>query len=161
MHPLAPLLILLTVLLVFGSIGYVVYTVANDVADKTSQKMQKKNVVVTKDGMKVGLKEVREESYVDHTQRYVLPREVGVWALGCGFWEEMLMVVGYAVSSSKHGITRAGRHTSHGFGIRSSRRCSSGHRMFRDLCSWRAVDRNADLGYRHSRLQSVSGASKS
>lgn len=82
MHPLAPLLILLTVLLVFGSIGYVVYTVATDVADKTSQKMQKKNVIVTKDGMKVGLKEVREESYVDHTQRYVLsadsnkPREI-------------------------------------------------------------------------------------
>lgn len=72
MHPLAPLLILLTVLLVFGFIGYVVYIVATDVADKTSQKMQKKNVIVTKDGMKVGLKEVREESYVDNTQRYVL-----------------------------------------------------------------------------------------
>ncbi len=72
MHPLAPLLILLTVLLVFGCVGYVVYTIATDVADKTSQKMQKKNVVVTKDGMKVGLKEMREESYVDHTQGYVL-----------------------------------------------------------------------------------------
>jgi len=73
MHPLAPLLTLLTVLLVFGFIGYVVYTIANDIADTTSKKMQKKNVVVTKDGMKVGVRGVREESYVDNTQRYVLP----------------------------------------------------------------------------------------
>lgn len=72
MHPLAPLLILVTVLGGLGFIGYVVYTVANEVADKTSKKMQKKNVVVTKDGMKVGVREVKEENYVDNTQRYVL-----------------------------------------------------------------------------------------
>jgi len=89
MHPLAPLLILLTVLLVFGSIGYVVYTIANDVADKTSQKMQKKNVVVTKEGIKVGLREVREESYVDHTQRYVLPADFNKLrrTLELGWWD--------------------------------------------------------------------------
>lgn len=70
MHPLAPLLILFTILGILGFIGYVVYSVSNDIADKTSQKMQKKNIMVTKDGMKVGVREVREESYVDVTQRY-------------------------------------------------------------------------------------------
>lgn len=72
MHPLAPLLILFTILGILGFVGYVVYTISNDIADKTSQKMQKKNIVVTKDGMKVGVKEIREESYVDTTQRYGL-----------------------------------------------------------------------------------------
>ena len=71
MHPLAPLLILFTILGVLGFIGYAVYTISNDIADKTSKKMQKKNILVTKDGMKVGVKEVKEESYVDTTQRYV------------------------------------------------------------------------------------------
>ena len=71
MHPLAPLLILFTILGVLAFIGYAVYTISNDIADKTSKKMQKKNIVVTKDGMKVGVKEVKEESYVDTTQRYV------------------------------------------------------------------------------------------
>ena len=69
MHPLAPLLILFTILGILCFIGYIVYSVSNDIADKTSKKMQKKNIVVTKDGMKVGVREVREESYVDVTQR--------------------------------------------------------------------------------------------
>ena len=71
MHPLAPLLILFAIIGILGFIAYVTYTITNDIANKTSQKMQKKNIVVTKDGMKVGVKEVREESYVDTTQRYV------------------------------------------------------------------------------------------
>lgn len=73
MHPLAPLLILFTIIGILGFIAYVTYTITNDIADKTSQKMQKKNIVVTKDGMKVGVKEIREESYVDTTQRFVFP----------------------------------------------------------------------------------------
>lgn len=48
---------------------------------------------------------------------------------GRGLSEEMLTICGYVVSWSKHGITRAGRHTSHGFGIKTSRRYSSGHRI--------------------------------
>lgn len=34
--------------------------------------MQKKNVVFTKDGMKVGVKEVKNESYVDATQGFLV-----------------------------------------------------------------------------------------
>lgn len=34
--------------------------------------MEKKNVLFTKDGMKVGVKEVNNEEYADRTQRYGL-----------------------------------------------------------------------------------------
>lgn len=33
--------------------------------------MESKNVTFTKDGMKVGVKEVSQEDYADRTQRYV------------------------------------------------------------------------------------------
>lgn len=72
MHPLAPLLILLTLLLIIAGVGYIAYTIANDVATTTNNKMQRKNVIVTKDGMKVGVKEVREERYVDSTQNFLV-----------------------------------------------------------------------------------------
>ena len=34
-------------------------------------KLEKKNVVFTKDGARVGVKEIRAEDYADKTQRYV------------------------------------------------------------------------------------------
>ena len=46
------------------------YTIATDVADKTSKKMEKKNISFGKEGMKIGVKEVKNENYVDQTQRY-------------------------------------------------------------------------------------------
>lgn len=63
-----PLLIFFLVLIVAAFIGYVVYTIATDVADKTSKKMEKKNIKFGKEGMKIGVKEVRNENYVDQTQ---------------------------------------------------------------------------------------------
>lgn len=36
--------------------------------------MEKKNIVFTKDGMKVGVKEVKDEDYADKTQRCAAPR---------------------------------------------------------------------------------------
>ena len=65
-----PLVIFFVVLIVAAFIGYVVYTIATDVAEKTSKKMEKKNISFGKDGMKIGIKEVRNENYVDRTQRY-------------------------------------------------------------------------------------------
>lgn len=65
-----PLVIFCLVLTVAAFIGYVVYTIATDVAEKTSKKMEKKNISLGKDGMKIGIKEVRNENYVDQTQRY-------------------------------------------------------------------------------------------
>ena len=65
-----PLLVFFLVLTVAAFIGYVVYTIATDVAEKTSKKMEKKNISFGKEGMKIGVKEVRNENYVDQTQRY-------------------------------------------------------------------------------------------
>lgn len=65
-----PLVIFFVVLTVTAFIGYVVYTIATDVAEKTSKKMEKKNISFGKEGMKIGVKEVRNENYVDKTQRY-------------------------------------------------------------------------------------------
>ncbi|KAF6218572.1 hypothetical protein HO133_005922 [Letharia lupina] len=63
-----PLVIFFIVLTVAAFIGYAVYTIATDVAEKTSKKMEKKNISFGKDGMKIGIKEVRNENYVDQTQ---------------------------------------------------------------------------------------------
>ncbi|KAL8692024.1 MAG: hypothetical protein Q9218_002856, partial [Villophora microphyllina] len=49
---LVPLLILTFVILVFAAIGFVVYSIATEVSKTTSKKMEKKNLVVTKDGMR-------------------------------------------------------------------------------------------------------------
>ena len=72
-HPLVPLLILTIVLLAAAAIGYVVLTIISDVADKTSKKMERHNVSFTRDGMKVGVREVKDEDYKAQTQRCVQP----------------------------------------------------------------------------------------
>lgn len=64
-----PLIVLFIALAIAAFIGYAAYTIATDIADKTSQKMEKKNVSFGKDGMKIGIKEVKTENYVDQTQR--------------------------------------------------------------------------------------------
>ncbi len=46
--------------------------------ETASERMGKKNVVFTKDGMRVGVKQVKNENYVDATQNYV----VKAWNLG-------------------------------------------------------------------------------
>jgi len=63
-----PLLVLLVVLGLAAFVGYAAYCVVNDVADKTSKKMEEKNVSFSKDGMRVGIKEKKTENYVDQTQ---------------------------------------------------------------------------------------------
>ena len=47
-------------------------------SENASEKMGKKNVVFTKDGVKVGVKQVQNERYVDATQSWV----VKAWNLG-------------------------------------------------------------------------------
>lgn len=49
--------------------------------------MEKKHVVLTKDGMRVGVKEVGREGYVDRTQRYVISPTTLVWFGGWGMCE--------------------------------------------------------------------------
>ncbi|PBP26096.1 hypothetical protein BUE80_DR002936 [Diplocarpon rosae] len=65
---LLPLLILLIVLGGLALMGYYVYLAACGISTVASKKMENKNIVFTKDGVKVGVKELRNENYVDNTQ---------------------------------------------------------------------------------------------
>ena len=77
---LVPLVLLFLGVVVAAFIGFVAYTIATDIANKTSQKMEKKNVSFGKEGMKIGVKEVKTENYVDQTQRFA--RQLSVWKVG-------------------------------------------------------------------------------
>jgi hypothetical protein len=48
------------------------YLWTNDLANQGKSHMEKKNVKFTKDGMKVGVKEMSEEEYAARTQRCVV-----------------------------------------------------------------------------------------
>lgn len=71
-NSIVPVVILLLVVFLFAVVGFVVYTVIQDISDKTKAKMEKKNIQFSKDGMKVSMKEVRDEDYKDQTQRFVI-----------------------------------------------------------------------------------------
>lgn len=71
---LLPLIFLLVFVTILAAVGYVVYTIVQDVGKTTREKMERKNVVFTKDGMKVEVKEMKDEAYKDRTQRYVFVR---------------------------------------------------------------------------------------
>lgn len=58
-------------------VGYHVYQSATKMSGNVSERMGKKNVVWTKDGLKVGVKHVESEREVDATQRWV----VNAWNL--------------------------------------------------------------------------------
>ncbi|TGO81116.1 hypothetical protein BPOR_1341g00010 [Botrytis porri] len=69
---LLPLLIFLIVVGAFAFVGYQVYLVTQQVSKSASDKMASKNVSFTKDGVKVGVKELKNESYVDKTQGFLV-----------------------------------------------------------------------------------------
>ena len=48
------------------------YIFTNELTERGKNHMQKKNVVFTKEGMKVGVKELKTEDYEDKTQRFGL-----------------------------------------------------------------------------------------
>ena len=48
------------------------YIFTNELTERGKNHMQKKNVVFTKEGMKVGVKEMKSEDYEDKTQRFGL-----------------------------------------------------------------------------------------
>ncbi|KAJ4311521.1 hypothetical protein N0V84_010408 [Fusarium piperis] len=73
-----PLLIVFALLGVGGWVGYQVYISVAKIQDAASERMGKKNVVFTKDGVKVGVKQIKTENYVDATQSWV----VKAWNLG-------------------------------------------------------------------------------
>ena len=65
-----PLIILLIVLAVGTFIGLVVYGIVMEVKTKTKQKMKDHNVTMTRKGVTVALKELKDEDYKDISQRY-------------------------------------------------------------------------------------------
>ena len=46
-----------------------IYLYTEQLADRGTRKLEKKNIVFSKDGAKVGVKEVNAEDYTDRTQR--------------------------------------------------------------------------------------------
>lgn len=72
LNKLLPLIILFIVLAGFAFVGYHLYLTFQKISSTTSEKMQSKNVVFTKDGMKVGVKEMKNENYVDKTQSFLV-----------------------------------------------------------------------------------------
>ncbi|KAE8151002.1 hypothetical protein BDV25DRAFT_139253 [Aspergillus avenaceus] len=65
---LVPLFILLAVVTVLGGVGYITWSIVQEVTRNTRTKMEKKNVVWSRDGMKVGVKELKDEDYKDRSQ---------------------------------------------------------------------------------------------
>lgn len=69
---LLPLILLLVFVGIIAAVGFVVYSIVQDVGKTTREKMERKNIAFTRDGMKVQVREVKDEAYKDQTQRCVL-----------------------------------------------------------------------------------------
>lgn len=75
---LIPLVITIAILAGGAWVGWHIYLSVTAIRDSASERMGKKNVVFTKDGVRVGVKHVQQEKYVDATQSWV----VKAWNLG-------------------------------------------------------------------------------
>lgn len=78
---LSQILPLLILILVVAGISFVLYHIWQtwmQFGKNTSDRMAKKNVIFTKDGMRVGVKQASQEQYIDATQSWV----VKAWNLG-------------------------------------------------------------------------------
>lgn len=69
---LIPVVIVIVVVGILAAVGFVAYGIVQGVGNTTREKMEKKNLVFSKDGMKVGVKEVSQEAEKDRSQRCVL-----------------------------------------------------------------------------------------
>ncbi|KIW89078.1 uncharacterized protein Z519_10563 [Cladophialophora bantiana CBS 173.52] len=68
---LIALLILIILVAILAAVGFVAYTIAHDVGHHTRQKLERKNVSFSRDGMKVGVKEVTREQQEDAAQSVI------------------------------------------------------------------------------------------
>lgn len=80
-----PLVIVVVILSIIGLVLYQVYLSVTKIRQSASERMGKKNVVFTKDGVRVGVKQIQNEKYVDTTQSWV----VKAWNLGSSRDEEL------------------------------------------------------------------------
>lgn len=68
---IVPLILLLVFVGILAAVGFIVYSIVQDVSKNTREKMERKNMTFTKDGMKVQVREIKDEAYKDQTQRCV------------------------------------------------------------------------------------------
>ncbi|KAI5919735.1 hypothetical protein F4810DRAFT_473319 [Camillea tinctor] len=73
-----PLVVFLVFLGGAAFVGYHIYQSVSKIQQDASQSMAKRNMVFTKDGLKVGVKHYEQEKYVDKTQSWV----VKAWNMG-------------------------------------------------------------------------------
>ena len=62
------LILLFLVVGVLCAVGFVAYSIAHDVGHQTKKKMEKRNISLSKEGMKVGVKEKTAEQQTDDAQ---------------------------------------------------------------------------------------------
>ncbi|KAK5171623.1 hypothetical protein BJ546DRAFT_1073656 [Cryomyces antarcticus] len=83
---LIPLIVLFVFVGVFGYVGYQMYVFTNELTERGKKKMEKTNVTFTKEGLKVGVKDVRDEDYTGTQQSVQEPSlEHGT---DCGSWSK-------------------------------------------------------------------------
>ncbi|CAG7918178.1 unnamed protein product [Penicillium olsonii] len=63
-----PLILLLVFVGILAVVGFIVYSIVQDVGKNTREKMERKNIAFTRDGMKVQVREIKDEAYKDRTQ---------------------------------------------------------------------------------------------
>jgi len=87
---LLPVIILFTVLGGAAFVGYHIYLTVQKIGDHTSKKLESKNVLLTKDGMKVSVKDVKTEHQVGNTQSYLVKAwNLSTWpAYQSKFWNK-------------------------------------------------------------------------
>ncbi|OXV09730.1 hypothetical protein Egran_02507 [Elaphomyces granulatus] len=69
---LIPLFVLVVVVGILTFVGLAVYSIVQEVSTKAREKIEKKNISITKGGLKVGVKELRDEEYRDRSQNQCL-----------------------------------------------------------------------------------------
>lgn len=67
-----PLVITFLFLGIAAWVGYQIYLAATQMKGNVKERIGKKNVVFTKDGVRVGVKHVENEKYVDATQSWAV-----------------------------------------------------------------------------------------
>ncbi|EPE03656.1 hypothetical protein F503_01914 [Ophiostoma piceae UAMH 11346] len=72
---IVPLVVLFAVIGGLGFVGYQIYLSVTKIQEQATKNIGNKNFTFTKDGMRVNVKEVKNENYVDATQKVL----VDVW----------------------------------------------------------------------------------
>ncbi|KAJ5644851.1 hypothetical protein N7507_010862 [Penicillium longicatenatum] len=104
-----PLILLLLFVAIVAFVGYAVWTVVLDVKKNTRAEMERKHVSFSRDGMKVSMKEINDESYKDRTQSVL----VNMWnhtsfpAYKSRLWD----MTGSSGSSTENGAEKRKPHS--------------------------------------------------